>query len=136
MVVGGLEAYMAGVKKHGCRTMLFQSTGFRKPIHVSRWAARLGDPGGRVPPAPGRLEVKPLQACARRWGAGSVNNVFGRHIYEAPEAYGALCIHPEARIDRGACVPACPVSAGSPEEDAPEQWNSFIDLNYKLAGLK
>jgi len=47
-----------------------------------------------------------------------------------------LYIHPEECIDCGACVPACPVSAIFPEEDVPEQWKNYIDLNYKLAGLK
>ena len=64
---------------------------------------------------------------------------FGLHvrsICEALEEYDVFYIHPEECIDRGACVPACPVSAIFPEEDVPEQWNSFIDLNYKLAGLK
>ncbi|WP_456409887.1 ferredoxin [Oceanithermus sp.] len=57
-------------------------------------------------------------------------------IYDAPEEYDMLYIHPEECIDCGACVPACPVSAIFPEEDVPEQWKSYIDLNYKLAGLK
>ncbi len=54
-------------------------------------------------------------------------------IYEAEEQF---YIHPDECIDCGACVPACPVSAIFPEEDVPEEWVSFIDVNYKLAGVE
>ena len=53
-------------------------------------------------------------------------------IYEADDQF---YIHPEECIDCGACVPACPVSAIYPEEDVPEEWESFTALNYELSGL-
>jgi NAD-dependent dihydropyrimidine dehydrogenase PreA subunit len=46
-----------------------------------------------------------------------------------------LYIDPGECIDCGACEPACPVSAIFAEDDVPEKWRSFIDMNtdyYKL----
>lgn len=40
-----------------------------------------------------------------------------------------LYIDPEECIDCGACVPVCPVSAIFAEEDLPEEWDEFIDIN-------
>ena len=42
-----------------------------------------------------------------------------------------LYIDPEECIDCGACVPECPVEAIFPEEEVPEQWSEYIDINYK-----
>lgn len=53
-------------------------------------------------------------------------------IYETDDQF---YIQPEECIDCGACVPACPVEAIFPEEDVPEQWESFIKKNYDLSGL-
>ena len=44
-----------------------------------------------------------------------------------------LYIHPDECIDCGACVPECPVEAIFVEEDVPEEWASYIALNYKMA---
>jgi ferredoxin len=44
-----------------------------------------------------------------------------------------LYIHPDECIDCGACVPECPVEAIFPEADVPEQWKSWIALNYERA---
>lgn len=41
-----------------------------------------------------------------------------------------LYINPDECIDCGACEPACPVAAIFPEEETPEKWKSFIQLNY------
>ena len=41
-----------------------------------------------------------------------------------------LVINPDECIDCGACEPACPVAAIFPEEETPEKWKSFIQLNY------
>ena len=40
-----------------------------------------------------------------------------------------LFIDPEECIDCGACVPVCPVSAIFAEEDLPEEWMDFIEIN-------
>jgi len=44
-------------------------------------------------------------------------------------------IHPDECIDCAACEPVCPVVAIFAEDDVPEEWRSFIDLNYEYFGL-
>ena len=48
-------------------------------------------------------------------------------IYEGEDQ---LYIHPDECIDCGACEPACPVAAIFPEEEVPEKWKHFIQINY------
>ena len=38
-------------------------------------------------------------------------------------------INPDDCIDCEACVPECPVEAIFQEDDVPDQWQSFIELN-------
>lgn len=45
-----------------------------------------------------------------------------------------LYINPDECIDCGACVPECPVSAIFPEDQVPEQWRQFIEMNYAYFG--
>ncbi len=40
-----------------------------------------------------------------------------------------LYIHPDECIDCEACVPECPVEAIFHEDDVPEEWQSFVQLN-------
>ncbi len=40
-----------------------------------------------------------------------------------------LYINPEECIDCGACVPECPVEAIFPEDEVPEKWLHFIEIN-------
>ncbi len=40
-----------------------------------------------------------------------------------------LFINPEECIDCGACEPACPVQAIFPQEEVPEKWKSFLEIN-------
>ena len=40
-----------------------------------------------------------------------------------------LYIDPEECIDCGACVPACPVRAIFANNEIPEKWNHFIEIN-------
>ncbi len=47
-----------------------------------------------------------------------------------------LYIDPEECIDCGACVPECPVEAIFPEDEVPEQWLNYIDINYEWYGQK
>ncbi len=47
-----------------------------------------------------------------------------------------LFIHPEECIDCGACESVCPVTAIFPEASVPEQWQSYIQLNYVGFGIK
>ena len=40
-----------------------------------------------------------------------------------------IYIDPEECIDCGACVPECPVEAIFPEEEVPEHWQHYTDIN-------
>jgi NAD-dependent dihydropyrimidine dehydrogenase PreA subunit len=42
-------------------------------------------------------------------------------------------INPDECIDCGACEPECPVNAIFPDEDVPEIWKEFIEINQQLA---
>ena len=44
------------------------------------------------------------------------------------EGENMLVIHPDECIDCGACVPVCPVQAIFPEEELPEKWASFTQI--------
>jgi ferredoxin len=44
-----------------------------------------------------------------------------------------LTIDPDECIDCGACIDECPVSAIYPEEDLPEKWQHFLELNAEYA---
>ena len=54
-------------------------------------------------------------------------------IYESEE-HNMLLISPEECIDCAACEPVCPVVAIFAEEDTPEEWDSYITLNYEYFG--
>jgi len=45
------------------------------------------------------------------------------------EGENMLVIHPDECIDCGACEPACPVQAIFTEDDLPEQWKHFTQMN-------
>ena len=47
-----------------------------------------------------------------------------------------LFIAPAECIDCGACEPECPVEANFAEEDLPEEWNHFTEINAKYVELK
>ena len=44
-----------------------------------------------------------------------------------------LTIHPDDCIDCDACVPECPVEAIYPDDEVPEEWEHYIELNERLA---
>ena len=47
------------------------------------------------------------------------------------EGVNFLAIDPEVCIDCGLCPPECPTTAIFAEEDLPEKWNNFIEINVK-----
>ena len=49
------------------------------------------------------------------------------------EGANFLTIDPEECIDCGACEPECPTSAIFAEEEVPEKWSEYVELNAKLA---
>jgi ferredoxin len=47
-----------------------------------------------------------------------------------------LYIHPDECVDCGACEPVCPVEAIYYEDDVPEQWSQYTQINNDFfAGL-
>lgn len=44
-----------------------------------------------------------------------------------------MVIDPDTCIDCGACEPACPVNACLPEDEVPEKWEKYVELNARLA---
>jgi NAD-dependent dihydropyrimidine dehydrogenase PreA subunit len=46
---------------------------------------------------------------------------------EVPQLY----INPDVCIDCHACIPVCPVAAIFPEEEVPEKWENYIQINYE-----
>lgn len=51
-------------------------------------------------------------------------------FYEGPNM---LAINPDECIDCGLCEPECPVNSIYAEDDVPEQYKPFIELNAELA---
>ena len=47
------------------------------------------------------------------------------------EGAAQLFIDPEECIDCGACEPVCPVEAIYMEDDVPQRWLSYIELNAR-----
>ena len=45
------------------------------------------------------------------------------------EGVRQLYIDPEECIDCGACEPECPVEAIFAEEDLPDEWSNFLEIN-------
>ncbi len=50
------------------------------------------------------------------------------------EGANCLVICPDTCIDCDLCVPECPVEAILPEDDLPEKWAEYLELNARLAG--
>ncbi|MCB9733064.1 MAG: ferredoxin family protein [Deltaproteobacteria bacterium] len=49
------------------------------------------------------------------------------------EGENMLVISPDECIDCGACEPECPVNAIYEEDDLPEKWAEYVELNERLA---
>ena len=47
-----------------------------------------------------------------------------------------LYIDPDECIDCGACEPECPVEAIFAEEDVPDEWDHYTEINAKYFELK
>ena len=47
----------------------------------------------------------------------------------ADEKDRILYIHPDECIDCGACEPACPVTAIFAEDDVPDEWEAYTEIN-------
>ncbi len=49
------------------------------------------------------------------------------------EGKNFLAIDPDECIDCGACEPECPTTAIFAEDDVPDKWHEYIELNARLA---
>ncbi len=49
------------------------------------------------------------------------------------EGANMLVINPDECIDCGVCVDECPVNAIFPEEEVPEKWQEYIEINKRLS---
>jgi ferredoxin len=49
------------------------------------------------------------------------------------EGANFLTINPDECIDCGACVDPCPVSAIYPEEELPDKWHEYIEINARYS---
>lgn len=49
------------------------------------------------------------------------------------EGENFLVIDPDECIDCGACIPECPVEAIYTEDELPDQWEEYTELNARLA---
>lgn len=49
------------------------------------------------------------------------------------EGANMLVIDPDECIDCGACEPECPTSAIFSEDDLPEKWSQYTELNKRLS---
>ena len=58
-----------------------------------------------------------------------VDCIHPRKDEEEFEAAEKLYIHPDECIDCGACVPACPVEAIFANDEVPDEWKNFIDID-------
>lgn len=52
------------------------------------------------------------------------------------EGENCLVIHPDECIDCGACESECPTTAIFEQDDLPEKWHAWIDLNAVYSGAK
>ncbi|HLG20266.1 MAG TPA: ferredoxin FdxA [Bdellovibrionota bacterium] len=49
------------------------------------------------------------------------------------EGANMLAIHPEECIDCGACEPVCPTKAIFIDEEVPDKWKEYVDINAKYS---
>jgi len=52
------------------------------------------------------------------------------------EGENCLVINPDECIHCGACEPECPTNAIYDEDDLPEKWKPFVEINALLSGAK
>ena len=76
------------------------------------------------------VEVCPVD-CFYNHADASLNEKHGKPATDGVEP-GMLLIHPDECIHCGACEPECPVEAIFEDDDVPEQWVEFTDLNAEV----
>ena len=73
------------------------------------------------------MEVCPVD-CFYNNKDSSLNQKVGKEPAKEGDV-GMLVIHPDECIHCGACEPECPVDAIYEDNDVPEKWSEFVDLN-------
>jgi len=74
------------------------------------------------------VEVCPVD-CFYDYKKADLNEKAGKPA--EGDAVGLLVIHPDERIHCGACEPECPVEAIFDEDEVPEKWAEYTELNAK-----
>ncbi len=78
------------------------------------------------------VEVCPVD-CFYNYGSADMNQKASKEPPK-PGDVGMLVIHPDECIHCGACEPECPVEAIYEDDDVPEKWNEYVQLNAKVTG--
>jgi ferredoxin len=73
------------------------------------------------------VEVCPVD-CFYDHSDAELNTKVGKEPPKAGDT-GLLVIHPDECIHCGACEPECPVEAIFEDDDVPEQWTEYTELN-------
>ncbi len=80
------------------------------------------------------VEVCPVD-CFYNLQDSSLNDKVGKEPSDSDDP-GMLVIHPDECIHCGACEPECPVEAIFEDDDVPDEWSEFIELNAQATEEK
>ena len=76
------------------------------------------------------VEVCPVD-CFYNHTAADLNQKVSKEPVKAGDT-GMLVIHPDECIHCGACEPECPVEAIFEDDDVPEKWSDYVQINAKV----
>lgn len=76
------------------------------------------------------VEVCPVD-CFYDYKSAELNEKAGKQPEKEGDT-GILVIHPDECIHCGACEPECPVEAIFEDDDVPEQWADYTELNASV----
>src|SRR5690606_25919467 len=129
--------HMSWPSRGGARTqallqLLLQggrSINHRNPIATFVWLIQIRVSRGHVPmthviaePCIGTKDTSCVEVCP----VDCIHPTKEEAEFESSEM---LYIDPDTCIDCGLCVDECPVQAIYPEEDLPEEWHKYIQIN-------
>ncbi len=77
------------------------------------------------------VEVCPVD-CFYDYPSEEENKKAGKDPEKSGD-FGLLVIHPDECIHCGACEPECPVEAIFEDDDVPEKWAEYTELNAKVS---
>ena len=76
------------------------------------------------------VPVCPVDCIHGPMSLDEIEEIKEQHGEKAPQLAGIqLYIDPDMCIDCGACEPECPIEAIFDEDELPEEWEKYIDLN-------